>query len=661
MPCRCEKSKMRGHKCSYRVKLTMRLGYVNHWFVEVLGDHEQFISPSQHNKSNTSTPTNSEIFSPAASPNQSLNDSLTTESNGKISGVLTAEITDNVPTMVPHSMPNTLTNVLPNLLASQPMSLPINLPNNLPIVSTGSPCEVVIAQPVDPNFCQDMPISLVKVKKEPDEQIYTNRPITIADAIQATSNTVQKNGGRAKARKKFTPSQVVQQKENQQLAHMSEPFANAIGIVPRVDSDSFVRKELRDLVVRRELDKNSAFYENNGVTGDERPIEGWCDQVNMLRGDEDCTYNYVWDDENEGESSIQTESSEKEGNGKDLISRVKQLEAHVKQLRNVVLKKDGQPQGKHLKKVKSQREFDFKKYNTRHVALKVLYLGWDYQGFAVQEDTDKTIETALFDALLKTKLIESRETSNYHRCGRTDKGVISIDLRTNLLEGPGVKVRENGTANERPGDKATEIRYVHILNKVLPPEIRVLAWSPVETSFSAREDGYQMCELTIVGQAFLWHQIRCIVSILFMIGQGKETPEIIEELLNVEKHPRKPQYTMSSEIPLVLYDAEFGDDVVEWIYEADWHEENIRHLQQMWAQHSVRATMIKRMLEEMDQAKVETDCDIAPWGDLNAPVYNQIEWLTPGNKTKVYKPLLERQMCGKIIQINSSYFLYRGI
>lgn len=324
---------MRGHKCSYRVKLTMRLGYVNHWFVEVLGDHEQFISPSQHNKSNTSTPTNSEVFSPAASPNQSLNDSLTTETNGHISGVLKAEITDNVPTMVPHSMPNTLTNVLPNLLASQPMSLPINLPNNLPIVSqpnmfptsrnitmfnsgTGSPCEVVIAQQVDPNFCQDMPISLVKVKKEPGEQIYTNRPITIADAIQATSNTVQKNGGRAKARKKFTPSQVVQQKENQQMAHMSEPFANAIGIVPRNDSDSFVRKELRDLVVRRELDKNSAFYENNGVTGDERQMEGWCDQVNMLRGDEDCTYNYVWDDDNEADSGVQMESSEREGNGK---------------------------------------------------------------------------------------------------------------------------------------------------------------------------------------------------------------------------------------------------------------------------------------------------------------------------------------------------------
>ena len=50
----------------------------------------------------------------------------------------------------------------------------------------------------------------------------------------------------------------------------------------------------------------------------------------------------------------------------------------------------------------------FRRYNTRHVALKILYLGWDYQGFAVQEETDKTIEAVLFDALLKTKLIESR-------------------------------------------------------------------------------------------------------------------------------------------------------------------------------------------------------------------------------------------------------------
>nr|KAG5692069.1 hypothetical protein BaRGS_021501 [Batillaria attramentaria] len=354
-------------------------------------------------------------------------------------------------------------------------------------------------------------------------------------------------------------------------------------------------------------------------------------------------------------------------------------------------------------------------YNTRHVALKVAYLGWDYQGFVVQEDTDKTIEAALFDCLLKTRLIESRETSNYHRCGRTDKGVsafgqvISIDLRTNLLKGPGVKVREGGTAHLRQGETTTEIRYVHILNKVLPPEIRILAWAPVEESFSARfsckkrtykyyfpkgnldlqlmseaasklvgehdfrnlckmdvgngvtsfkrrilrtevivldntENGSTMCELTVVGQAFLWHQIRCIVAVLFLIAQGKEEPDILDDLLNVEKCPRKPQYSMASELPLVLFDCDFGDDL-EWVYEADWHEDNIRHLQQMWAQHAIRATMLKRMLEELDQAKVETESDIAPWNELSAPVLQQCEWIIPGNKPRVYKPLLSRQTC----------------
>ena len=53
----------------------------------------------------------------------------------------------------------------------------------------------------------------------------------------------------------------------------------------------------------------------------------------------------------------------------------------------------------------------------------------------------KNIESELFKALVLTKLIKCREESNYHRCGRTDKGVsayqqvITIDLRSNLKQG----------------------------------------------------------------------------------------------------------------------------------------------------------------------------------------------------------------------------------
>lgn len=47
------------------------------------------------------------------------------------------------------------------------------------------------------------------------------------------------------------------------------------------------------------------------------------------------------------------------------------------------------------------------------------------------------------------------------------------------------------------------------------------------------------------------------------------------------------RYLSVVELPLVLFDCDFGDDL-EWVYEADWHEDNIRHLQQMWAQHAIR-------------------------------------------------------------------------
>ena len=87
-------------------------------------------------------------------------------------------------------------------------------------------------------------------------------------------------------------------------------------------------------------------------------------------------------------------------------------------------------------------KFDFDRFKRRHVLLRVSYFGWDYMGFAtqvlcpnrkqncgscehekleilvdskLQEDAGKSIESELFAALLQTKLIKSREESNYHR------------------------------------------------------------------------------------------------------------------------------------------------------------------------------------------------------------------------------------------------------
>jgi tRNA pseudouridine38/39 synthase len=81
---------------------------------------------------------------------------------------------------------------------------------------------------------------------------------------------------------------------------------------------------------------------------------------------------------------------------------------------------------------------------------------------------------------------------------------------------------------------------------------------------------------TLHGSAFLWHQVRHMVAILFLVGQGLEKPSIVAELLNIKKNPRKPQYEMATDTPLVLWDCIFPreddperKDILQWLYVGD--------------------------------------------------------------------------------------------
>jgi len=73
--------------------------------------------------------------------------------------------------------------------------------------------------------------------------------------------------------------------------------------------------------------------------------------------------------------------------------------------------------------------------------------------------------------------------------------------------------------------------------------------------------------LELKGTAFLWHQVRCMMAILFLVGQHLENPEIVKDLLNIEKYPQRPDYEMAHDVPLVLYDCEF--EGLEWRYPSD--------------------------------------------------------------------------------------------
>ncbi|GJD01722.1 tRNA pseudouridine synthase [Colletotrichum higginsianum] len=370
------------------------------------------------------------------------------------------------------------------------------------------------------------------------------------------------------------------------------------------------------------------------------------------------------------------------------------------------------------KKRKKDKKMDASRYSSRFIALKFAYLGKRYGGFEYASSASlPTIEGELWNALTKACLIfpEDPEVVNfdcceYSKCGRTDRGVsafgqvIALRVRSSKplpkkpeeqaipeTEGDtameGTVEKAEGEDNKKPekewDDIEDEIPYVKVLNRLLPDDIRVIAWCPAPPpGFSARfsceerqyryfftqpaftptavtatdgappdglREGYldieamneaarqfvgdhdfrNFCKVdgskqitsferrmyeagveevqdvgsvlpylgrdaadgndklprvysfNIRGTAFLWHQIRHMVTILFLVGQRLEGPEVITRLLDVEKTPRKPNYDLAHETPLVLWNCVFpGDDdsriptapenALRWVYgEAD--------------------------------------------------------------------------------------------
>lgn len=328
------------------------------------------------------------------------------------------------------------------------------------------------------------------------------------------------------------------------------------------------------------------------------------------------------------------------------------------------------------------KTFQASNYSRRKIAIKFCYSGWKYNGLVFQNGPTPlpTVEQVLFDAFAHTKLIDPEggyEGCGWERCGRTDRGVsaagqvVSLWVRS-TLEGrtkseqlgrvethadPAVEV--SGEIAESDGDTypmddlvcpqpplprpKSELRYVAILNRVLPPTIRVLSWSPVSPDFSARfacrhrhykyffsshhldlslmrkaaahligeRDFRNLCKLDpakqitnfrrtilraeinaaedfgeniyvfdLVGTAFLYHQVRHIMAVLFLVGTGLEHPSIIGSLLNVnveqtasltksgddplEIVERKPEYQMADALPLLLWECMYADADVQW-------------------------------------------------------------------------------------------------
>lgn len=308
----------------------------------------------------------------------------------------------------------------------------------------------------------------------------------------------------------------------------------------------------------------------------------------------------------------------------DLIKKIEKLEGQDKG-NSIVTTNDGQD----IPKKKQKKQFDFLKYHKRFIALKFGYLGWNYNGLAFQYEPTPlpTVEETILQAMAKAKLISSADPDSckFSRCGRTDKGVSAMSQVISLV------VRSNFDEEDQknPENDDKEVAYITILNSILPTDIRITAvclrpppdfdarfsclyrhyrylFKKTDLDIEAMQqaakyyegvhDFRNFCKIDgskqitnfnrqihlakiihlkddffyfdLKGSAFLWHQVRCMVAVLFLIGQKLESPTLVQQLLDVNNLPSKPNYEMANDIPLVLYDCAFPP--MEWLEPNDF-------------------------------------------------------------------------------------------
>merc|ERR1712194_515106 len=119
----------------------------------------------------------------------------------------------------------------------------------------------------------------------------------------------------------------------------------------------------------------------------------------------------------------------------------------------------------------------------------------------------------------------------------------------------------------------------------------------------------QLWSITICGSAFLWHQIRFMLAILFTIGKGNESCKVIEELLDEKTFSvGKPQYEMASDVPLILYDCVFDEKDVKFENTTSiktfclWH--------QRWREHLIQSNVMRIFWQKSIEGIEEKDAEL---------------------------------------------------
>ena len=219
------------------------------------------------------------------------------------------------------------------------------------------------------------------------------------------------------------------------------------------------------------------------------------------------------------------------------------------------------------------------------------------------------------------RLIESKDTCGYTRCARTDKGVsavsqvVSLNVRCPLsATSPALQylkmingvlpptVRCTAVADVAPDFHA---RFSCISRSYKYFFIRgsrnIDAMSAAASMFVGEHSFFNFCKIdpskgpqqsfnrnvlhasiepvrplagaphpldvfvfNVKATAFLWHQVRAMVAILFRVGDGIDQPGVVAAMLQPGRFRDKPNYAIADDDALLLWDCQFPPGVLQW-------------------------------------------------------------------------------------------------
>ncbi|KAJ1655959.1 pseudouridine synthase deg1 [Dispira simplex] len=183
----------------------------------------------------------------------------------------------------------------------------------------------------------------------------------------------------------------------------------------------------------------------------------------------------------------------------------------------------------------------------------------------------------------------------------------------------------------------------------------------------------QFYQLNLRGSAFLWHQVRCMTSVLLLVGQGLEAPSVVQDLLQVDKAYGRPIYPLASEIPLILYDCHYQPKLT-WRYSNTLSCQPLhavhRQFLELWNIQSIKALTVGCALETANAFPVPkvdgkgTPASAQPLGDVTQDQWTALG-IDPGTlinqggghlvAARTYLPVMQRSRTDSVDQRNERY------